>query len=134
MVADSAVAGPSVAARAEEARPPFAERTALGDAVEACGVGPLLQLPSGFGSVFLGEQFHAFISASNLGPASIASVSIKVGLCNPRTASISALSLCTAHAVIPRPRLQIKPDSSCGRHLNCRIDQTLAHLIGRYRY
>lgn len=79
MIADSA--GP--AARTVEAHPPFAERTALVDSVEALGIGPLLQLPSGFGSVFLGEQLHAFISASNLSPAAITSVSIKVGLCPP---------------------------------------------------
>ena len=81
MVADSAVAGLPLAARgAAEALPPFAEHTALLDAADACGIGPLLQLPSGFGSVFLGEQLHAFISASNVSAAGIASVSIKVAL------------------------------------------------------
>ena len=80
MIADGVEGDDSQAATAAaEPLPHFAERTVLRDAVDACGIGPLLQLPSGFGSVFLGEQLNAFISASNISAAGIASVSIKVG-------------------------------------------------------
>ena len=77
MVADSAGLQQTTPG-AGEALPPYAHRTVLSDAADACGVEPVLRLQQNFGAAYLGELLQAYISASNVSAQTVQSVHIRV--------------------------------------------------------
>ncbi len=62
----------------DAALPPYAHRTVLTDAADACGIEPVLRLQQGFGAAYLGELLQAYVSASNVSAQAVQSVHIRV--------------------------------------------------------
>ncbi|DBA85996.1 TPA: hypothetical protein ACH3X1_005531 [Trebouxia sp. C0004] len=67
-------------AAASKFQEPFAERTELQSALDACGVGGLMVLTKSFGEAYLGESFVGYISLGNKASYRATEVIVKVEL------------------------------------------------------